>query len=199
MVLSSTQNVFSQQDGSQHEGAQQEDYWSVQYGMSFGTGDLNDYISEPSFRGALIEYRKAIKGNLLVGLDIGWNVFYEKKDFDTYTSGTVTVSGVQYRSQNLIPIMISADYFFKTNTTFKPYVGFGIGTIYTERNTDMGQFRLQQNQWHFALKPELGMLYEVAYKTNIKLAAKYYNGFEADSLEGNQNYFSVSAGVTFGL
>jgi hypothetical protein len=72
--------------------------------MGFGSGDLAEYISQPSFRGGVIEYRKAIKDNVLVGVDFGWNVFYEKKDADTYTSGTEALSGVQYSTQNAIPM-----------------------------------------------------------------------------------------------
>jgi opacity protein-like surface antigen len=97
-----------------------------------------NYISQPSFRGGLIEYRKAIKDNVLVGVDFGWNVFYEKKDADTYTSGTEALSGVQYRTQNAIPILVSAEYFLSTENALKPYVGLGIGTMYLERSTDMG-------------------------------------------------------------
>ena len=121
-------------------------YWSFQYATGFGSGDLAEYIGQPSFRGGLIEYRKAIKDNVLVGADLGWNVFYEKKEADTYTSGNEAISGVQYRTQNVIPILVSAEYFLSTEDALKPYVGLGIGTMYVERSTDMGgQWRLQES------------------------------------------------------
>jgi outer membrane protein len=183
-----TQNAFSQVPG----------YWSFQYATGFGSGDLAEYIGKPSFRGGLIEYRKAIKDNVLVGADIGWNVFYEKKDADTYTSGTEAISGVQYRTQNHLPILVSAEYFLSTDNALKPYVGLGIGTMYSERLTDMGQWRLKNNPWSFALKPEVGFLYEMSFSTSFKLAAKYYNGFKTGQLD-NQGYFSISAGLAFHL
>ena len=183
-----SKNTYSQQPG----------YWSFQYATGFGTGDLGDYISAPSFRGGLIEYRKAIKDNVLVGVDFGWNVFYEKKDADTYTSGTEALSGVQYRTQNALPMLVSAEYFLATDNALKPYVGLGIGTMYLERSTDMGQWRLEENPWSFAVKPELGLLYEMSFSTSFKLAAKYYNGFKTGQLE-NQGYFSISAGLAFHL
>ncbi len=187
-LLVFTQSAYSQQPG----------YWSFQYAMGFGSGDLGEYISQPSFRGGLIEYRKAVKDNVLVGVDVGWNVFYEKKDADTYTSGTESLSGVQYRTQNALPILVSAEYFLYTENTLKPYVGFGIGTMYIERSTDMGQWRLKENPWSFAVKPEVGLLYELSFSTSFKLAAKYYNGFKTGQLD-NQGYFSVSAGLAFHL
>jgi opacity protein-like surface antigen len=183
-----TQAAFSQVPG----------YWSFQYAMGFGSGDLAEYISQPSFRGGVIEYRKAIKDNVLVGVDFGWNVFYEKKDADTYTSGTEALSGVQYRTQNAIPILVSAEYFLSTQNALKPYVGLGIGTMYLARSTDMGQWRIKENPWSFAVKPELGFLYEMSFSTSFKLAAKYYNGFKTGQLE-NQGYFSISAGLAFHL
>jgi len=188
-LLVVTQNAYCQQPS----------YMSLQYAMGFGSGDLGDYISAPSFRGAVIEYRAAIKDNLLVGVDFGWNVFYEKKDADTYTSGTESLSGVQYRTQNQLPILASLDYFLSTKNKLKPYVGLGIGTMYSERSTDMGQWRVVENPWHFAMKPELGFLYEMSYSTSLKLAAKYYTGFKSGDLDANQSYLSISAGLAFNL
>jgi len=188
MIFIFSKNAYSQQPG----------YWAFQYAIGFGSGDLGEYISAPSFRGGLIEYRKAIKDNLLVGVDFGWNVFYEKKDADTYTSGTESLSGVQYRTQNALPILVSAEYFLSTDNPLKPYLGLGIGTMYLERSTDMGQWRIEENPWSFAVKPELGLLYEMSFSTSFKLAAKYYNGFKTGQLD-NQGYFSISAGFAFHL
>lgn len=177
---------------------QAESYMSVQYAVSFGTGDLSDFISKTSWRGALIEYRGAVNSNLLVGVDVGWNVFYEKKDYDTYSIDTESLSGIQYRYQNEVPILVSADYLLKSDGALKPYVGLGIGTMYTERSTDMNLYRWLQKTWHFALKGELGVLYEVSYNTNIKFAAKYYNGFKTNDLD-SQGYISLSLGMAWDL
>jgi opacity protein-like surface antigen len=182
------QNVYGQEMG----------YWSIQYSTGFGNGDLGEFISNSSFRGGLVEYRKPVRDNLYVGADIGWNVFYEKKDADTYTLDTESLSGVQYRTQNIIPILASAEYLFSTENALKPYIGIGIGTMYTDRTVDMGQWRFQQNPWSFALRPELGFLYEMSSSSSFKLAAKYYNGFKTSELE-TQGYFSVSAGIAIHL
>lgn len=178
---------------------QQPGYLSFQYAMGFGAGDLGEYISAPSFRGALLEYRQPVNDNLLVGMDLGWNVFYEKMDYATYTVGTESLSGVQYRYQNEIPILVSADYLLSTENAFKPYVGLGIGTMYTERSTDMNLYRMEQNPWHFAVKPEVGFLYELSFSTSFKFGAKYYYGFKAGNLDEPQGYISLSAGLAFHL
>jgi outer membrane protein W len=177
---------------------QQGSYISAQYAVSFGTGDLSDYISKASWRGVLLEYRSAVLGNLMVGADVGWNVFYEKKAYDTYSVGTESLSGIQYRNQNIVPVLASADYLILSDKTLKPYVGLGLGTIYSERATDMGIYRWVENTWQFALKGELGLLYQVSYNSSIKFAAKYYNGFKTNSLD-SQGYFSLSLGMAWEL
>ena len=178
--------------------SQQEGYVSVQYGVSFGTGDMSDFISAVSWRGFLLEYRVGVNDHLLAGVDAGWNVFYEKKDQDSYTLGNVTLSGVQYRYQNAVPLLGTIDYLISSDKALKPYVGLGIGTIYNERATDMNLYRLTEDTWKFALKGELGILYELNYMASIKLAAKYYNGFKTNTLE-NQGYFSISLGMAWDL
>ena len=177
---------------------QQDSYMSVKYGVSFATGDMGDYISAVSWRGFLVEYKKAVSDNLLAGIDVGWNVFYERKPADTYTRGTESLSGIQYRYQNEVPILATADYLIGSGSAMKPYVGIGIGTMYSERSTDMNIYRWKQTTWHFALKAELGLLYELNYSTSVKFAAKYYNGFKTKTLD-NQGYVSLSLGLAFNL
>jgi outer membrane protein W len=145
-----------------------------------------------------MEYRGEVTDHLLLGVDVGWNVFYEKKEKDTYTIGTESLSGVQYRYQNEVPMLGTLDYLISSEGPVKPYVGLGIGTIYSERATDMNLYRLEQNTWQFALKGEVGVLYEMSYAAAIKLAAKYYNGFKTGTLE-NQGYFSISLGMAWTL
>ena len=177
---------------------QQEGYISMQYGVSFGTGDMADFISAVSWRGFQLEYRAGVTDKMLAGVDAGWNVFYEKKDLDSYSQGTVTLSGVQFRYQNSVPLLAAFDYLLSSDNMLKPYVGLGIGTIYNERATDMNLYRLTENTWQFALKGELGLLYELNYTASVKLAAKYYNAFKTGTLD-NQGYFSISLGMAWSL
>lgn len=174
----------------------QENHLSIQYDMSFSTGDMGDYISSPSFRGTSMQYRYAVSDRFLVGIDVAWNVFYEKKDYDSYTRGTQTLSGIQYRYQSEVPLLAAVDYVLSPDTKLTPYLGLGVGTMYSERTLDMGMYRWEENPWHFALKPEVGLLYDFSQGTSAKVAAKYYYGLEAGDL-ASQGYFSVSIGLAF--
>lgn len=170
--------------------------FSVQYDISFGAGDLGDFITKPSFRGASVQYRYAVKNNILLGGDLAWNVFYEKNDYATYTEGTQSLSGIQYRYQNGIPILFQTDYLFNPDKKFAPFVGIGIGTLYTERKVNMNIYIFEINTWQFLVKPEAGFLYNISEKTSLKLGAKYYYGFKSSELE-SQSYITVSVGFAF--
>jgi len=82
----------------------QTSYMSWQYTMGFTTGNLNDYISQTSFRGVTYDYTKLVNGGVGVGLEIGWNTFYEKKSYDTYSYNNFDLSGKQYRYNNNVPL-----------------------------------------------------------------------------------------------
>jgi outer membrane protein len=172
---------------------------SLQYSIGFGAGDLGDYISKPSFRGVTFDYRKLVQPNVGVGVDIGWNVFYEEQAYGTYTrEGTnLTISGKQWRYNNQFPMLFGADYYLSPGEQINPFFGLGVGTMYSLRNTDMGTYTLEQDAWHFALRPEAGILVETSPGFAFSITGKYYYGFEAGDLPA-QGYFALNFGFVFG-
>src|SRR5688572_2472890 len=113
---------------------------SLQYSIGFGTGDLGDFIGAPSFRGISLDYRRLVQPNIGVGFDVGWNVFYEAKSYGVYTIDNLSYSGKQWRYNNQMPMLFAADYYLKPGEQLNPFVGLGLGTMYSRRNTDMGQY-----------------------------------------------------------
>lgn len=178
--------------------AQAQDNFAFTYSMGFATGDLSSFISKPSFRGANIEFHKAVHPNIGVGLSVGWNVFYESLDKDTYTVGNTSLTGKQYRYSNHIPMLFSTNYYFKPGEKFNPYVGLGIGTIYTRRNTDMNLYTLEQEAWNFALQPEVGFHYMLSDGAALIIAGRFNQGFKAgNELTSAQSYFTLNVGFAF--
>lgn len=170
---------------------------TLQYSMGFGTGDLGDHISKTSFRGFTIDYRKLVQPNVGVGVDLGWNVFYEEMPYATYTTnGSTDITGKQYRYQNQFPMLVAADYYLKPGEKINPFAGLGIGTMYSLRNTDMNLYTLEQDAWHFALRPEVGALIQASPDFSFSVSAKYYHGFEAGDL-ASQGYFTLNFGFVF--
>jgi hypothetical protein len=171
----------------------QNNFTASQYSMGFGAGDMHDFIGKASFRGFTIDYRYMSQPAVGVGFDIGWNVFYEELPDDIYDYGDITVSGKQWRYSNHFPILAAVDYFFRPDAQLSGYTGLGIGTMYSLRNLDMGTYTFEWDAWHFALRPEIGLLFNLAPGVNFNVAGKYYYGFKAGDLPA-QGYFTLNVG-----
>ena len=172
--------------------------FTVAYSMGFASCDLSDFISQASFRGATMEFRKMVQPNIGVGLTFGWNVFYEELSRESYTVGSSTLTGKQFRYSNHFPMLLGGNYYLSPGEQFNPFVGLGIGTIYTRRNTDMNLYTLEQEAWNFALQPEVGFLYTLTDGAAIYVSGRYNQGFKAgNELDAAQSYFTLNVGFSF--
>ena len=169
---------------------------SLQYSMEFGTGEVGDFIDKPSFRGVTLDFRKMVQPNIGVGIDAGWNVFYSEESNGVYTSENLSVSGKQFRYSNHIPMLFAVDYYLHPGEKVNPFAGMGIGTMFSRRNTDMGQYTLEEEAWHFSIRPEIGILFQVNTDFSFSVTGKYYMGFEAGDLPA-QDYFALNFGFVF--
>lgn len=169
---------------------------TVQYSIGIGTGDLGDYISNPSFRGLSLEYRKLIQPNIGIGVEVGWNTFYEGQSGETYQRGKFTYSGNQYRYNNQFPMLFAADYYFSPEGNINPFVGLGMGVMYSLRNTDMSLYSFEEDAWNFTLRPEAGVLIKAREDVHFIISVKYFNGFEAGDLPA-QSYLTFNLGFAF--
>lgn len=173
----------------------QESTFSIQYSMGFGLGDLKEFNESASFRGISFDYRYMLDRSMGIGFETGYNLFYDKMNYATYTQGTESLSGVQFRYTNAVPVLAVFDYHFIPDTQFDPFIGLGVGTIYYNRDLDMGMYRWKRDAWQFALRPQIGVIIATSSMDFI-VGAKYYNGFKAKNLEGQQ-YFTINLGVVF--
>jgi hypothetical protein len=169
----------------------------MSYPIAFPMGDLHDYSTKTSYRGFNMEFLHEAKPNMAAGVEVGWNVFYERVDKKDYKSGTATVSGVQFRYTNSVPILAIAKYYPQSNNRVAgPYVGLGIGTLFSSRSTDFGLYRFTTEVWQFCVRPEAGLLLHVQHGTSIMIGAKYNAAFNSSELDG-QSFLSVNFGLLF--
>lgn len=169
--------------------------FSIQYSMAFG-GEMNSFISSTSLRGVSMEYKIFADPQVSIGFDGGWNVFYERRAYDTYTSGTLSLSGIQYRYAHAIPLFVTTNYYFKPGAKVNPFAGIGIGTIYFDRELDMGIWAVTEDAWHFALKPEAGVLVSANPDMDIIFGLKYNYGFETSDAN-DQSYLTFNVGFVW--
>ena len=173
----------------------QESLFSIQYSMGFGVGDLKEFNESASFRGMSFDYRYMMDRSLGIGFETGYNLFYDKMNYATYTRGTESLSGVQFRYTHAVPVLAAFDYFIIPDTQFNPFVGLGIGTLYTNRDVDMGMYRWKRDVWQFAIRPQVGILIATP-GVDFIVGAKYYSAFKANDVEG-QSYFTINVGLAF--
>ena len=173
--------------------AAQNSMMSWQYSVGFATGSLHDYIAPVSWRGVTYNYHRMVETGASIGVELGWNVFYEAKPNTTYSKGNVDYTGKQWRYSNNAPLLFTIGYFVHPDDEITPFAGFGIGTMYSERRTDMGAYTFTSDGWHFELKPELGLMYNTE-GSSIALSAKYYYGFKTADLP-SEGFFTINLGL----
>jgi len=167
------------------------------YAVGFGMGDLGDYISTPSWRGASLDFYHMMNPNVGIGGSVAWNVFYEEKDYDTYTEGTASLTGKQYRYSNHVPMLANVNYYFSPEDKLIPFIGLGTGVMFTRRNTDMNIYTVEQEAWNFTLEPQIGFEINNSFTSGLTVILKYYSGFQAGDLEEGQSYLSLNVGWVF--
>lgn len=173
----------------------QESLFSLQYSVGFGTGSVKDFVDAAAWRGMSMEYRYLTSPNLGIGFETGYNLFYKEMPYATYTKGSQSLTGKQWRYLHMVPIFAAADYYLKPDETLNPFVGLGIGTLFSNRDVDMGVFTMEDDAWQFALRPEIGTMISTQ-NVNLLIAAKYVTAFKAGDTDA-QSYFTLNLGLVF--
>jgi len=166
------------------------------YPISQPVAHLHDYIGKTSFRGINLEFLREAKPHVDVGVEVGWNVFYEKTENKDYTKGTQTISGVQFRYTNSVPILAETRWSLKAGNHAQPYVGIGVGTLYVSRSTDFGLYRINTDTWQFCVRPEAGLMFNIQPGMKAVLGVKWYSAFNTSDLDG-QSFISANIGLLF--
>jgi hypothetical protein len=181
--------------------------WSTNfsYNISFGAGNIGDYIGRPSWLGFSLDFKGQEESNLTWGFSFAWNSFYEKTGEIVYFEGDKrdgSLSGTQLRYLNVFPMMVNVGYVFgKYYSEIKPFVSAYIGTSYFSRQTDIGVYRFSNYAWGFTVAPEVGLKIPTSRTSNFVFSARWYNTFGVtDSFiadETNRNYITLNIGFDF--
>ena len=159
---------------------------NLNYQISLPMNQVKDFTDKASFRGFDIEYHQFLGDQFSIGAAIGWDVFYKDKKHTpgnfrfNGNSNVYTITGNQYRYINTVPMLAIGRYYFTDNTTaVRPFVGLGIGTSWTERRLEVGQFASTISRWQFALAPEVGMYIPSNDQFAFNVGARYNYGTKA--------------------
>jgi hypothetical protein len=163
------------------------------FGVPFGS--LDEHTGNWSGRGVTMEYQKEISESFSVGLNIAYSVYCGEKPKDTYTEGNMSITGVKYNYNNIVPILVTGNYTFGMGSV-GPYIGLGIGTLYDLRNTNMGLYTIEEHNWHFAMSPQAGFIFDTGAPVSLKLALKYDHAFKIQNSDGF-GALAMSIGIVF--
>ncbi len=176
-------------------GAQaQEWYWGLSYGVSSTTSDTRDFIDDTSWRNWGLDILARVKPNTAVGVYFGWNIF---NDITTEVSSldNADIGGTQFRYINSFPMLVTVRQFTGDPSGFRFFFGGGIGAQYDKNRVDVGQWRIEDNQWHFAVAPEIGIVMPINPDTRWFVNAKYDYAVKAS--DRTRSYFQLNIGVAW--
>jgi hypothetical protein len=176
----------------------------LSYNMGMTTGETRDFVEDYSWRGFGFEVRSFRGDNFSVGGSFSWNIFDEKTgEVIQLQNQTGAVSGTQIRTFNSFPLMLNAHYYFgDPSSSIKPYAGLNVGTYYITQRLEIGIFQFEENNWHFGLAPEFGLMFPTYSGSIFFVNARYNYAFKAGrTVGGNEGsdwqYWGFNVGVAF--
>ena len=177
---------------------QSQGLYTLNYTTAISTGKTADYISNMSFRGFTFDGRGFISDQVSIGGMFNWTTFYEKLAGESYTVGTATLTGTQYRYINAFPMLAEVHYYLSTDENdTRVYLGGGIGAYKIVQRIDAGVLTKEYNNWHFGVSPEVGLLYPVGMDSQLNISFRYHYVFKASSTI-DYSWFGLSLGFAWG-
>lgn len=173
---------------------------NLNYGAAFPGSNMKTLFNDASLRGWSGAILYGATDQLSVGLQAGFQDFYQKNDRAVYSEDGSDISAVVTHSVQTMPIMLKGQYRFTTEGRVQPFAGLGIGGNLVQYRKFYGQFSENNSKLGFAAQPELGVSIPVGRgNTALQVASGYnfmpYKYGDADGL--NSTY--IKAGVIFQL
>jgi opacity protein-like surface antigen len=158
---------------------------------------MGDYLDETSFSGFRFEYRKFIDKNWAWGISTGWNSYSQKLDQQLYQTpdGGQAIFTDMIRTVFELPITVNGYYFLDQIGKFKPYAGLGLGTLYSRQEAFFNIYIIEENNWGFLARPEVGFNYELEYSMGLQAYAAYSYATNKNDGLGIDSLQHISFGV----
>lgn len=169
--------------------------WLITYSVGVPFEDTKDYVAQTSWLGFSIEGRQFVNGTTTVGISAGWQTLDERAYRTSQLGSATTVTGTQYRYQNVFPALATAHLYFGSPETAKLYVGGGVGAYWIERRTEVGLYAFTEKNWHFGVAPEVGLVMPSG-STSWVVFARYHYAFEAGD-QAAQQWLTIQVGLQY--
>ena len=161
----------------------------------------NDFISNTSWRGGRIEYRRMINSNFSVGFSGSWNSFEEYVPKTTYQKpdGSGAITSDLVKDVYSVPLTLNAHYYFKGGKKILPYAGIGLGTMYSDQTAYFNIYGIEETNWGFCARPEIGVIYPFTRETAMYFSGTYnYASNKNDAFSvSSMSHIALSIGFIF--
>jgi opacity protein-like surface antigen len=178
--------------------AQQDLRLSVNYNIAkpIGAG-FKDYVSNTSFRGMQASLLYGINEQVNVGLQIGYNDFYQKYPRALYkTEDGSDISTVLSNTLQTIPVVAKGTYSFAKTGFVRPYAGVGAGLNLINYDQYYGEFKYSEQYLKPAFTVDAGLLFPISSDSRYGLRLSTAYNFQPFNKEGIKNLdtWNVQAG-----
>jgi hypothetical protein len=173
----------------------------INYVAGIPTGNFKTLTDKVSGRGVEASLLFGVTDQFQLGLQTGFQDFYQKYPRQLFEESGYTLSAVISNSVQVTPLMLKGRYMFASTGTLRPYVSLAAGANLISYTKYYGQFADSKTKIGFAAQPELGLQIPVgaAKRTAFNIAAGYdympFNFNDADGL----HHVNLKAGVSIPL
>jgi hypothetical protein len=167
------------------------------YKAAVPLGNFKNLITETSGRGWEAAVLYSVTDAASVGLQTGFQDFYQKYDRQVFHGQGSALSAVVTNSVQVIPLLLKGKYLLTQNSTVQPFAALGVGAALVQYRKYYGQFADSRSKVGFAAQPELGVYMPVGrYKrAGVQVAATYnYLPYKANDADG-LHHAAIKAGV----
>ena len=176
--------------------------FTLGYQIAQPIGSLHGYIDSTSFRGVMFDWRSKVYKDVTVGLRFSWNRFSEEFSSVTQTTSSGgTLQGPLFRFMDQLPLEAIVHYYIDTGSELiTPYVGFGIGGVWSNSYQQTADLGTSQNGFYFIVSPEVGAVIwfaKGATSVGLNLAVTYHFTTISFRNVSDAQSFAETIGIAF--
>lgn len=138
---------------------------AISWEINVPSGDL---VSKTSLAGGRFEYRKFLNEKFSLGLGISFSSVEQYFPTKTYENpeGSTAVTTDMIRQVFTMPMTIVGHYYPTISSPIlKPFLGLGMGAQYSTQDIYYNIYVIDNSNWGFVVKPEIGTLIAFSEKT----------------------------------
>jgi opacity protein-like surface antigen len=176
--------------------------FNIDYNVNIPSGSFRNFIGSTAWKGFTAGLAYPLTRQLRIGLNIGYNDFYQKYGRQVYSEGAgADISAVVSNSVQQIPLLVVVDYTLLKRGLIRPYVGAGAGVNFVSFDQYLGEFDNPHSSTHFAARGEAGVLIPLSSRsaTAIRVGGSYnYAPYKKDGVDNMDNW-GIHAGISIPL